>query len=160
MIANYKQKLSLKISKKQRVLQIVSIAVQVLSLGFIVVGVIVDFYYYIGFLLMYGLGVGLYQLYYSTTREYEYVLTDSHLVFYKNDIRLHAKLILILNLTDINSMKTFTDLVKDGELVLLDNPSRSDAKEIEYVQNGKTSYVLFAPDEYMVALLEDRQLAK
>lgn len=156
MIANYKQKLSMKISKKQRAIQITSIVVQVLSLGFIIVGFVVDYYYYIGFLLTYGLGVAIYQIYYSTTKEYEYVLTENQLVFYKNNIRMHAKLILGLNLSEIKSIKIFSDLVKEGELVLVDNVSRKDAKEIEYEKDGKTNYIVFAPDEYMVALLEDR----
>ena len=77
-------------------------------------------------------------------------------MFYKNNIRMHAKLILGLNLSEIKSIKIFSDLVKEGELVLVDNVSRKDAKEIEYEKDGKTNYIVFAPDEYMVALLEDR----
>ncbi|MDD4840002.1 MAG: hypothetical protein PHE93_04960 [Clostridia bacterium] len=154
--ANYKQILTLKIGKRQRALQIASIALQVLSLGFIVIGIMINFYYYIGFLLMYGVGILVYQLYYMTAREYEYALTENQLIFVKKDIRLHAKTILTINFSEIQSMKTFSDIVKSGEIVVLDDVGRADAKEISYQNGREIGYVLFAPDEYMVALIEDR----
>lgn len=154
--ANYKQTVTAKIGIKKRKFQIASIVLQILSVGFIVIGVLYNFYYYIGFLLTYALGLVLYQIHFMIAREYEYALSETQLVFLKKDMRLRSKIVLTLNLSEIKSINIFSDTLKEKEIVVVDDISRPDVKEIEFVKNNETGFVLFAPDEFMTALLSDR----
>jgi len=156
MIANYKQVVQLKHDNKKKALQISGIALQVLSLGFIIVGVILNFYYYIGFLTMFGLGVLIQVYYFSLAREYEYALAENDIVFIKKDMRLRSKEILRLEFSQIRAIKQFTDTQKEEHLVLAADISQPEVMQLEYEKDGLSGILLFSPDEYMTVLLEER----
>jgi hypothetical protein len=160
MISNYRQVVSLKADNKKKALQIVGIVLQVLSLAFIVVGVIYDFYFYIGFLVMLGLGVLIQVIYFSFAREYEYVLTETDLVFVKKDMRLRSKELLRLNVSQIKQIEQFTQTKDEKDLVVAEDISRPEVMKLEYEKDGLIGAVLFAPDDYMTALLNERLQSK
>ena len=179
MTDHYSQTIDVEVSQKMRQLQWAGITMILASLGFILISAFYSWYFMIAFGVFFAAGIVCIHIYNQTAKEYIYEVSPTRLVIVKKDVVNKQSVVLSLLFKDVTSFGIMDDMYHDkveGEDVICCN---SQVDVIDYSKTfdilfcnkaydmgvyqivfmpedtGISQKVLFAPDEYMVALINE-----
>ncbi len=179
MVDNYSQSVEIDVTHHAKRLQWAGMFLVLFSLGFVVTSIFYNWLFMIGFAVFFVAGIVFIHIYNQTAKEYIYEVSPTRLVIVKKDVVNKQTVVLSLLFKDVTSFGIMTDVYHDkveGE----DAVSRNEQNDvIDYSKTfdillcnraydigvyqivfmpedtGISQKVLFAPDEYMVALINE-----
>lgn len=179
MVDNYSQSVEVDVTHHAKRLQWTGIFLVLFSLGFVVTSIFYSWYFMIAFGVFFVAGIVCIHIYNQTAKEYIYEVSPTRLVIVKKDVVNKQSVVLSLLFKDVTSFGIMDDMYHDkveGEDVICCN---SKVDVIDYSKTfdilfcnkaydmgvyqivfmpedtGISQKVLFAPDEYMVALINE-----
>ena len=126
-------------------------------LGFCSIGLAVGISYY--FFIMTGvllvLGGYLTISFNKTIKSFEYGCNDTRLIFSVTTVISRSERKLEILLKDVAEYDDFQDIVSENDFVMCSNVNENGVKTLVFNVDGKHARVLFAPDEYLNAILKE-----
>ena len=134
-----------------------------LSLVFVILGIMNNRLYFIGFGVLFVLGMILVQIFESSPSEFIYGLSAKSLVIAKKNNAHNTKRIAHIHLDKIVRIERFTDLLERKDIIACANVSDADVYSVIYFDEVKEDdeikqikkRALISPDDYMVALFAE-----
>ena len=120
------------------------------------VTIFVAWYFVFCFLAILAVGVTYIHFYNVTAKEYTYELSPTRLVIVKKDLMGRQRRVLLLLLEDVQSIGLMDALADESDAVACNAVHDVGVYQALYKENDRTRRLLFAPDDYMLALLKDR----
>lgn len=156
MTEQYSQTVEVAVTSKTKAKQWIGIAAVLFSLGFLMATIFVVWYFVFCFLVIFAIGVIYMHFYNVTAKEFTYELSPSRLVIVKKDLMGRQSRILLLLLEDIVQIGLMDALADEDDVVACNAVNERGVYQIVYSENEKNRRLLFAPDDYMLALLKNR----
>lgn len=137
-------------------MQLTGIALVLASLGFLMISVFFSWWFMFAFAILFALGCVLIHLYNKVAKEYTYELNRSSLCIVAKDVVNRQKRIMTLYLKDIRNFSVMTCMY-DGkqDILCCNNCYDMGVWEIRFYFEGADKRLLFAPDDYMIALINE-----
>lgn len=158
MTQNYCQAIEVEVSSKSRRMQWTGIFSILFALGFVMISIFYSWYFMIAFALAFVFGALNLHFCNKTAKEYVYEFTDTRINFVKKDIVNRQYRVLSLLLKDVVSFSLMQDIYDEGNSTNHMYCSRAYDRgvyQIVFDYEGKRQIALFAPDDYMIALIND-----
>lgn len=179
MVDNYSQSVEVDVSHHAKRLQWTGMFLVLFSLGFVVTSIFYSWYFMIAFGVFFAGGIVCIHVYNQTAKEFIYEVGPTRLVIVKKDVVNKQSVMLSLLFKDVTSFGIMDDLfhekVEGEDIVccnsLVDVIDYSKTFDILFCNKacdmgvyqivflpedtGIGQKVLFAPDEYMVALINE-----
>ncbi len=161
MTEQYTQTVEVKTQNSDKTKLIAGIASMMLSLVFLIVAILKNHLFFIGFGVLIVLGFVLVQIFESAPSEFIYSISPKSLVVSKKNNAHNTKRKACISLEKIESIELFSDIATSGDLVCCENSSDMAVYAVIYSEYDKDFEVekhkrlLFCPDEYMLALLKE-----
>ena len=156
MTERYVQKVDVELRKGARRDQILGIVLELMGLGLIPVAIYVNYWVFAAAAVAFAFGVWLMQKFYSSPKEYEYAFGGSRLVISRANILGRSRRMAEIALADIRSFEGFYDMVMPGDIIAAENTHTEDVKALVFSAGGREHRLLFAPDVYLVTLLNEK----
>ncbi len=154
MNGNYSQTVEVEVTKSSKTKQYVGIGLVLLSLGFVMLAIFVDWLFMIGFGLAFTLGMVFVQVYNSVAREFVYDVSTKRLVITKKTVINRYKRVLVVLHSDVENLTIMQGLIDEASIVAC-NASDMGVCELNFKEGDNTKRLLFAPDDYMLALMKE-----
>ncbi len=156
MTQNYNQSVDVQISSSERSKQWIGIFSILFSLGFVMVSIFYSWYFMIGFALAFAFGAFNLHVYNKTAKEYLYEFSLDRLTIVKKDVVNRQYRALSLLIKDITDFDIMTDMCEDEDACLYCSKAYDrGVYQITYRYQGSLRKALFAPDEYLIALIKE-----
>jgi len=179
MVDNYSQSVEIDVTHHAKRLQWTGMFLVLFSLGFVVTSIFYNWLFMIGFAVFFVAGIVFIHIYNQTAKEYIYEVSPTRLVIVKKDVVNKQTVVLSLLFKDVTSFGIMTDIYHDkveGEdavsrnvqndvidysktfdILLCNRAYDMGVYQIVFMPTdmGISQKVLFAPDEYMVALINE-----
>ncbi len=182
MTSRYNQEVEKKVTKMDKKMQIWGVVFVLLSFGFLVLSIFGNWLFLIPFLFFLATGIGCQQVYINTTTAYIYELSETHLIFAKKSIMNKTKTMAVIELEKIELLEVFSQNSSKNDIVatpsvqkygvmaisaecdsILTSKNKKQS-EINYdfavdlakYENETKRQILFSPDTYMIALLQQK----
>lgn len=163
MTEQYTQTLEVPTSAQNKAKLIVGIALMMLSLVFLVIGILKIRWVLIAFGALLVIGFVLVQLFESAASEYIYNISPKSFVISKKNNAHNTKRIAQIDIEKIIRIERFLDIVAPKDIVACENSSDKNVyavvfeQEIKYDDQTvvKCRRALISPDDYMLALFEE-----
>lgn len=155
MTDNYNQSVDVEISSSARAKQWSGIFGILFSLGFVMISIFYNWYFMIGFAVAFVFGAINLHLYNKTAREYLYEFSQNRITFVKKDVVNRQLRVLSLLIKDIRSFELMSDMCDDSATLYCSKAYDMGVWQISYEYEGKIRKALFAPDDYMIALVKE-----
>lgn len=155
MTENYEQTVDVPITKQAKAYKNIAIVLFFVVLATVIVAVAVYFLVVIATVVMFSLALVFMGLYNSTTKTFGYSLNNTRIVIYSKDQLGKAKRRADIMFSDIKKYGDFCGIVEKDDLVYCGDTQAQGVKEIVFSVDGKDKKMLFAPDEYFDALLNE-----
>lgn len=136
--------------------QIFGIVLQLIGLGLIAVVVVYSLYALIAVVALFAAGLWLTQRFYSLARKYEYAFNEKRLLVVKTNLVGQTKQIANVEFSAVSEFGHFSDTVYATDTVATGDPSASGVRVLIFGGETAKSRLLFAPDEYLTTLIDDR----
>lgn len=154
MTGNYVQKVEVALRSGARRDQILGIVLQLMGLGLIPVAVFFSYWIFFAAAAALAVGILLTQRFYSMPKEFGYAFTENKLIVSKVNIAGRGRRMLEIAYSDVSAFTVFYDIVTERDILVADNTP--DLKAMTFRVDGEEYRLLFAPDEYLCALLGER----
>lgn len=159
MVDNYTQAVEVTVGSKAKALQWSGIFFVLFSFGFIAVSAFYSWYFMFAFAVFFAVGIVNIHFYNRVVKEFFYEFSPTRFTVVKKDIVNKQTPVLSLLLKDAISFGIMTDMFDEGkgkDMLCCDKAYDRGVYQITFgLKDGTTRKVLFAPDEYMVALLNE-----
>ncbi len=156
MVEQYSQTIDVDVTKKSKLMQLAGIALVLASLGFLMVSVFFSWWFMFAFAALFALGCGFIHIYNKVAKEYTYELNRTTLTIVAKDVVNRQKRILTLYVKDIKGFSLMTGMFDSRQDILCcSNCYDMGVFEICFDFDGSNKRLLFAPDDYMVALINE-----
>lgn len=160
MVDNYSQSVEIEVSSRAKRLQMAGIALVLFSLGFVLVSVFYNWFFMFGFAVFCAAGIVCMHFYNKTAKEYIYEVNPNRLVIVKKDVMNKQTRVLSLLLKDVTDFCIMNDICNDiddgGDFLFCNKAYDMGVYQIVFkTDGGDSKRVLFVPDEYMIALIQE-----
>ena len=161
MTEQYTQTVEVRTQNSDKAKLIVGILCMMLSLVFLIVAILKNHLFFIGFGVFVVIGFLLVQLFESAPCEFIYSVSPKNLVISKKNNAHNTKRKACISLDNIERIELFSDVVDAVDLVCCENSSEKSVYAVVYSEYDmdfeveKHKRLLFCPDEYMLALLKE-----
>ena len=157
MTEQYVQTVDVDTSLRTKLLFIVGLAVLLVSLVFIIVAVLVNYWFFVGFGSLFVLGFVLVQMFESAASQYIYGVSTKRIVIYKKNNAHNGKRIANVTFDNVKRFEEFCDIVEDKDIVACKNTSESGVYALVFndEQEKTVKRILFSPDEYLIAFIKE-----
>lgn len=155
MTEQYSQTVEVAVSSKTKSWQWIGIASVLFSLGFLMLTIFLKWYFVFAFVVLLAIGIVYMHFYNSTAKEYTYDFSQKRLVVVKKDLMGKQRRILMLMYEDVLSFEIMDGLSDDSDVVACNATNECGVYQIVYREGEQTHRLLFAPDDYMTALLSE-----
>ncbi len=158
MTDRYTQTIECEISREDRRKQLISILLFLVGLALIAVAGVVNWFILIP-ACVFWLGGGAFLHWFNMTpKEFIYDFSHERLVIARKDAVNRAKRVLTLSFDDVISFEILTDIADKYALIAVERIGDMGVYEIVYKEGDKVNKVCFKPDDYMIALINERLL--
>lgn len=156
MVEQYSQTIDVDVTKKSKLMQLAGIALVLASLGFLMVSIFFSWWFMFAFAALFTLGCIAIHLYNKVAKEFTYELNRTCLCVVAKDVVNRQKRILTLYLKDMRGFGVMSSMY-DGkqDILCCNNCYNMGVYEIRFDFDGTDKRLLFAPDDYMIALLNE-----
>lgn len=155
MTENYNQSVEVELTSSARAKQWSGIFGVLFSLGFVMVSIFYSWYFMIAFAVAFVFGAINLHLYNKTAREYLYEFSQNRITFVKKDVVNRQFRVLSLLIKDIRSFEVMNDICDDSQALYCSKAYDIGVWQISYEYEGTLRKALFAPDDYMIALIKE-----
>ncbi|MBO4380648.1 MAG: hypothetical protein J5815_00665 [Clostridia bacterium] len=163
MTEQYTQTLEVPTSTKDKAKLIVGIALMMLSLVFLVVGILKIRWLLICFGVLLVIGFVLVQFFESAASEYMYSISPKSFAISKKNNAHNTKRLVQIDIEKIVRIERFLDFIAPKDIIACENSGAKNVyavvfeQEIKYDDQTvvKCRRALISPDDYMLALFED-----
>lgn len=161
MTEQYTQTVEVRTQNSDKAKLIAGILCMMFSLVFLIVAILKNYLFFIGFGVFIVIGFALVQIFESAPSEFIYSISPKNLVISKKNNAHNTKRKACISLENVERIELFTDIVDSGDLVCCENSSEKSVYALIYSDFDKDFEVekhkrlLFCPDEYMLALLKE-----
>lgn len=159
MVDNYTQAVEVTVGSKAKALQWSGIFFVLFSFGFIAVSAFYSWYFMFAFAVFFAVGIVNIHFYNRVAKEFFYEFSPTRFTVVKKDVVNKQTTVLSLLLKDAISFGIMTDMFDEGkgkDMLCCDKAYDRGVYQITFgLKDGTTRKVLFAPDDYMVALLNE-----
>lgn len=158
MTQNYCQAVEVEVSSKSRRMQWTGIFGILFALGFVMVSIFYSWFFMIAFAVAFVFGALNLHFYNKTAKEYMYEFTDTRINFVKKDIvnRQYRVLSLLLkDIVDFSLMQDMYDEENNTNHMYCSKAYDRGVYQIVFDFDGTRQIALFAPDDYMIALINE-----
>lgn len=163
MTEQYTQTVEVKTSNADKAKLFLGIALLMLSLVFMILGIMKNRLYFIGFGVLFVLGMLLVQIFESSPSEFIYGLSAKSLVIAKKNNAHNTKRIARIDLEKVVRIERFSDIVDKKDLIACSDVSDANVFAIIFVeeirqddeQKQVTKRLLISPDDYLLALFAE-----
>lgn len=154
MTDNYSQ--SVEVQVKSRAKQYLGIVAIFVAVGFLMMAIFLKWYYAFPCAAFLVFGAIYLHVFNKTPKEFYYDFSPVRLVIAKKDVMNKTARILSLLFEDVKSFCVMQGLREENDVVACDSTTLSGVYEIVYAEGDKERRLLFAPDEYLVCLIEEK----
>lgn len=155
MVEQYSQTLDVEVESKSKQKQWIGIALVLFSLGFLMLSIFYSWWFMFAFAVVFAVGCAFIYLYNKTAKEYTYEFNPKRLTIASKDVVNRQKRVLTLLVKDICEFSIMNDMVDGKDFVCCGKTYEAGVWQISFLLDGKMRRLLFAPDEYMVALIKE-----
>ena len=163
MTEQYTQTVEVKTSNADKAKLLAGIALLMLSLVFVILGIMKNRLYLIGFGVLFVLGMVLVQIFESSPSEFIYGISAKSLVIAKKNNAHNTKRIACIDLEKVVRIERFLDIVSKNDVIACENPSNLGVFAIVFLDCVKEDdeikqikkRALLSPDDYMLALFAE-----
>lgn len=156
MVEQYVQELDVQVSAKHKRMQWAGIFLVLFSLGFLMLAIFLSWFFLIGFALIFAVGIEFIHIYNNVKKEYVYEFNPKRLTIVGKDVVNRQKRLLTLLFKDVESFEIMQDEYDEKcDLLYCQNAYDKGVWQIVFTLDGVKRRLLFAPDEYMVALIRE-----
>jgi len=156
MTDQYVQTVEVKTSAKMKACFIGGLLCLMSSLAFIIVAVLKNYWFFVGFGVLFVFGFILVQIFESAPSQFIYGLSQKRIVFSKRNNAHNAKRIVSVPFDKVKDFGKFCDLVAAEDITACENAGVVGVYAMTFLNDpGKIQRVLFSPDDYMLALLNE-----
>ncbi len=155
MTEHYVQTQDVKQSAKDRAKLIGGILLMLASLAFLIVAVLVNYWYFVGFGALIIAGLVLVQFYESLAAKFFYATSEKRIVISKKNNAGNGKRLASVEYANVIRVERFSDIVTKDDLIACDNTGDRDVFALCYKENEVNKRILFKPDDYLIALLKE-----
>lgn len=155
MVEQYSQTLEVEVGQKSKQKQWIGIALVLFSLGFLMLSIFYSWWFMFGFASIFVVGCIFIYSYNKTAKEYTYEFNPTRLTIACKDVVNRQKRILTLLLKDVQEFSVMSDIADDDDLACCNKAYDMGVWQIIFMLDGKKRRLLFAPDEYMIALINE-----
>ncbi len=156
MTEQYTQTVEVTVSSKTKGMQWAGIVAVLLALGFLMLAIFLVWYFVFGMLALLAIGIVYIHFYNISAQEYAYDFSTVRLIVVKKDLMGKQKRILCLVYEDIIDFGIMEGLAEDEDIIACNAAHEAGVYQIVYRNADKTRRLLFAPDDYLLALLKQR----
>ncbi len=156
LATRYNQIVEMVDTEKINWLHIGGIAIVLLSFTFVACAIALNVLYVIGFVLLFSIGVIIVEFFQHSTKEIEYVMNETRISFQKKMMNSKVKDIISVPFENVVSYSLFSDFANEKDLILTNCiSSKSTMKMLVDQKDGTTKTIIFSPDDYLKALLDE-----
>lgn len=152
----YEQSVELELPKTARTKQIVGVLLILFGAGFILLASLYSYYFFIPTGVFIIAGALVTRDFNRTVLKYTYSLNHERITFSTTNAIGKTERKLEILWKDVDEYGDFLDLIDYRDFVMCENPRDCGVKTLEFhLENGNLHRVLFTPDDYMKALLDE-----
>lgn len=156
MTYSYEQSIDIELPKTARIKQIVGVLLILFGLGFVLLASLYSYYFFIPVGVFVIAGALVTWNYNKTVLKYIYSYNGERIAFSTTNVVGKTERKLEILWADVDEYGDFLDLIDPRDFVMCANPRDYGVKTIEFhLENGEIHRVLFAPDDYMKALIDE-----
>jgi len=155
MTEQYSQTVEVAVTSKTKAMQWIGIAAVLFSLGFLMLTIFLKWYFVFVFIVILAIGIVYLHFYNKTAKEFIYDYSPVRLVIAKKDLMGKTSRILSLLFDDAISCEIMDGAADDDDVMACGAVHERGIYQIVYSEGEKTRRLLFAPDDYMLALLKE-----
>lgn len=152
----YVQREEVALRKGARRDQILGMVLQLAGLGLIPVAVFFSYWVFFAVAVALAGGIWLTQRFYSSPKEYEYAFTGTKLVVSRANIAGRGRRMLEIALSDVRSFTGFYDILTERDFLAAESANMPEIKAMTFAVGDGVYRLLFAPDDYMTALISEK----
>lgn len=155
MTEQYSQTVEVTVTSKTKAMQWIGIGSVLFSLGFLMLAIFYVWYFVFGFIAILAVGIVYIHLYNTSPKEFIYDISPVRLVIAKKDLMGKTVRKLSLMLEDVKSLELMQGIADDDDVIACDRTYDKGVYQLVYGEDGNVKRLLFAPDDYMLALLKE-----
>ena len=155
MTERYSQSVEVEVSSKTKAMQWIGIAAILLSLGFLMMAIFFKWYFVFPFLAILAVGCVYLHFYNTSAKEYTYEFSPKCLVVAKKDLLSKQRRMLVLMFDDVTEFALMDGLADDSDVTACGATHERGVYQLIYKDGENTRRLLFAPDDYMTALIAE-----
>ena len=156
MTEQYVQTVDVNTSAKTKAIFIGGIVALMASLAFLIVAVLKNHWFFVGFGVLFLLGFALVQVFESAPSQFIYGVSSKRIVFSKRNNAHNTKRIVSVPFDKIIDFAEFGDLVEAGDIIACENVGDAGVYAIAFCdEENKQKRILFNPDDYLTVFLNE-----
>ena len=158
MTEQYTQTIETAVSRSDKIKLISGIAIMMLSLIFLVVAVLKNHLFFIGFAILLAIGFVFVEMFESAPSGYTYSLSSKSIIISKTNNAHRTKRIAWIKIENIVRIEQFCDFKSKDDIVACEVIGDYEVYQIVFhdAENGaQYKRILFKPDGYMIAMLKE-----
>lgn len=156
MMDNYEQNVNIDLPKSARSKQIIGVLLILFGLGFILLASLYNYFFFIPMGVFVVAGVVVTHGYNKTVLKYTYSYNYERIAFSTTNVVGRTERKLEITWNDMDSYENFIDVIDPRDFIMCENPRDYGVKALEFhLENGEMHRVLFAPDDYLNALINE-----
>lgn len=157
MTDNYSQSVEVEVSTSAKTMQWVGICLALASLGFVLLSAFYNWWLMFGFAALAIAGGVLIHFYNKTAKEYAYDFSQSRLRIVAKDVVNRQRVYVELLWNDAQNFEVMTDIFDPKrDLLCASKAYERGVWQIEFKLGAQSKRLLFAPDDYMIALIKEK----
>lgn len=156
MTDNYTQTIEVNMKSETRRKQILAFILILLALALFAVAAVVSWFIVIAAVAV-GIAGGVYlHLFNNSAKEYIYDFSPVRLVISKKDAVNRTRRLVTLAFADVAAFGIMQDMADKQDVCAVNDIGEKGVYQISYKENGNIRKLYFQPDDYMLALLEEK----
>ena len=155
MTEQYSQTVELSVSSKTKAKQWIATFLVLFAMGFLMLTIFYKWYFVFAFIVIFIIGVLYIHFYNITAREYIYEFSPKRLTVAKKDLVGRTRRMISLLFEDVKSFSIMDGLSDESDIAACNATHDSGVYELIYLCDNKSQRLLFAPDTYMIALINE-----
>lgn len=155
MVEHYSQTLDVEVARKSKQKQLIGIIFVLFSLGFLMLSIFYSWWFMFAFACIFIVGCTFIYSYNKTAKEFTYEFNPTRITIASKDVVNRQRRILTLLIADVIDFSLLSNIVDDSDIVCCNKAYDMGVWQISFMLDGKKRRLLFAPDEYMIALINE-----
>ncbi|MDE6302521.1 MAG: hypothetical protein K2M36_02910 [Clostridia bacterium] len=155
MTESYSQSVEVEVSSKTKAMQWIGIAAILFSLGFLMITIFYRWYFVFPFIAILVVGCVYLHFYNTSAKEYTYEFSPKCLVVAKKDLLNKQRRMLVLIFSDVTEFCIMEGLADDNDVTACGATHEQGVYQLVYRDGENMRRLLFAPDDYMTALIAE-----